>query len=68
MLIHGETVGMAPSPGLAHQTLSMAIARQLDEALDDCLHCQPLFWIDVEFSEGTVVRPDLLVHPDAKKA
>ena len=32
-LIHGQPVGMAPSPGLTHQTLSMGIARQLDEAL-----------------------------------
>lgn len=60
-LIHGQPVGMAPSPGLTHQTLSMGIARQLDEALDDCPHCQSLFEIDVEFSEDTVVRPDVLV-------
>ena len=60
-LIHGQPAGMAPSPGLTHQALSMAIARQLDEALDDCPHCQSLFEIDVEFSEDTVVRPDVLV-------
>lgn len=60
-LIHGQPVAMAPSPGLTHQTLSMMIARQLDEALDDCSRCQALFAIDVEFSVATVVRPDVLV-------
>lgn len=60
-LIYGQPVAMAPSPGLTYQTLSMAIARQLDESLDDCPLCQALFEIDVEFSENTVVRPDVLV-------
>ena len=60
-LIHGQPVGMAPSPALGHQQLSAAIFRQLDEALDDCPFCQALFEIDVEFSEDTVVRPDVLV-------
>ena len=60
-LIHGQPVSMAPSPAFGHQQLSAAIFRQLDEALDDCPHCQPLCAIDVEFSEDTVVRPDLLV-------
>ena len=60
-LIYGQPMAMAPSPGLTHQALSMTIARQLDEALDDCPRCQALFEIDVEFSEDTVVRPDVLV-------
>ena len=60
-LIYGQPLAMAPSPGLTHQTLSMMIARQLDEALDDCPRCQALFEIDVEFSVDTVVRPDVLV-------
>lgn len=60
-LIHGQPVAMAPSPGLTHQTVNMTIARQLDESLDDCPNCQALFEIDVEFSEDTVVRPDVLV-------
>lgn len=60
-LINGQPVAMAPSPGLTHQTLSMTIARQLDESLDDCPRCQALFEIDVEFSDYTVVRPDVLV-------
>ena len=60
-LIHGQPVAMAPSPSLTHQTANMTIARQLDESLDDCPNCQALFEIDVEFSEDTVVRPDVLV-------
>jgi Uma2 family endonuclease len=60
-LIYGQPMAMAPSPGLTHQTLCMMIARQLDEALDDCSRCQALFEIDVEFSVDTVVRPDVLV-------
>jgi Uma2 family endonuclease len=60
-LIRGQPVAMAPSPGLEHQSVSMTIARQLDELLDDCPYCQVLFEIDVEFSEDTVVRPDVLV-------
>ena len=60
-LIHGQPVAMAPSPAIEHQMTSMTIARQLDESLDDCPHCQALFGIDVEFAEDTVVRPDVLV-------
>ena len=69
-LIHGQPVAMAPSPALEHQLTSMTIARQLDESLDDCPHCQALFEIDVEFSEDTVVRPDVLVicyHPEGER-
>jgi len=60
-LIHGAPLAMAPSPALAHQQLSAAIFRQLDESLDDCPQCQALFEIDVEFADDTVVRPDVLV-------
>lgn len=60
-LIHGQPVAMSPSPAIEHQVASMAIARQLDESLDDCAHCQALFEIDVEFAEDTAVRPDVLV-------
>jgi Uma2 family endonuclease len=60
-LINGIPLAMAPSPNVQHQTLSMAIARQLDEALDDCPRCRALFEIDVELADDTVVRPDVLV-------
>jgi Uma2 family endonuclease len=60
-LIHGVPLAMAPSPNVGHQQLSMAIARQLDEALDDCPRCQALFEIDVELADDTVVRPNVLV-------
>ena len=60
-LIHGQPVEMAPSPAIEHQAASFAISHQLGESLDDCPNCQALFEIDVEFSENTVVRPDVLV-------
>jgi len=60
-LINGQPVAMAPSPALGHQITSFAIAQQLGENLDHCPHCQALFEIDVQFSEDTVVRPDVLV-------
>jgi Uma2 family endonuclease len=60
-LIYGQPMAMAPSPAFEHQAISMTIARQLDESLDDCPHCQALFEIDVEFADDTVVRPDVLV-------
>ncbi|NEX20811.1 Uma2 family endonuclease [Thiorhodococcus mannitoliphagus] len=64
-LIQGMPLAMSPSPGVAHQRVSMRIARQMDQALDQCPHCEVLFETDVEFSEDTVVRPDVLVicHP-----
>ena len=60
-LIHGQPVAMAPSPAIEHHAASFAISHQLGESLDDCPNCQALFEIDVEFSENTVVRPDVLV-------
>lgn len=60
-LIGGQPVAMAPSPTLGHQQCIGGIFRQLDELLDHCLHCQALFEIDVEFSDDSVVRPDVLV-------
>jgi len=60
-LIDGYPVAMAPSPVVEHQITSFAIAQQLGEGLRDCPHCQALFEMDVEFSDDTVVRPDVLV-------
>ena len=60
-LIHGQPMAMAPSPVVEHQRLGGEIHRRLSEALDDCPHCQALYEIDVEFSDDTVVRPDVLV-------
>jgi len=69
-LIYGQPMAMAPSPSVTHQAMNMAIARQLDESLDDCQNCQALFEIDIEFAEDTVVRPDVLVicyHPEGER-
>ncbi len=68
-LIYGSPYAMAPSPLVTHQSISMKIARQLDEQLDNCPKCQALFEIDWEISSDTVVKPDTLVicyEPDEK--
>jgi Uma2 family endonuclease len=60
-LIEGKPYAMAPSPMVTHQSISMKITRQLDELLDECEECQPIFEIDWKVSNDTVVRPDTLV-------
>ena len=60
-LIYGDAYAKAPSPSFEHQSISMKISRQLDEALDECKKCSAVFELDVEFSDDTVVRPDVMV-------
>jgi len=60
-LIHGVPLAMTPSPGVAHQRLSGRLFAQLAQALGDCAGCEALYEIDVEFSEDTVTRPDVIV-------
>lgn len=60
-LVEGQPLAMAPSPGFSHQSVSFALAMILGEQLSDCSSCQALFETDVEFSDDTVVRPDVLV-------
>jgi len=60
-LIDGVAYAMAPSPVVVHQDVSMRISLALGEALKDCPHCRALYEIDVQFSDDTVVRPDVLV-------
>lgn len=74
-LIDGEAYAMAPAPTISHQTLVLAIAKQIDEALDGA-PCRALIApIDVllpaaeESDErtATVVQPDILVVCDPAK-
>ncbi len=68
-LIYGSPYAMSPSPLVTHQSTNIKIARQLDEALDNCSKCQALFEIDWEITHDTVVKPDTLVicyEPDEK--
>lgn len=60
-LIHGMPLAMSPSPVIQNQRLSGDIYFQLREALEDCPNCEALYEIDVEFSQDTVVRPDVIV-------
>jgi len=60
-LVRGEAFAMSPSPLYSHQHISLKIARQLDEQLDDCPKCHAVIETDVTFSEDTVVKPDSMV-------
>jgi len=60
-LIYGFPYAMAPSPVYGHQFVMGKIFRQLDELLDDCSKCQPLFEMDYFIDKDTVVRPDTMV-------
>lgn len=60
-LIDGIAYAMTPSPTFSHQAVSAEIHAQLHEVLENCPHCRALYEIDVQFSEETVVRPDLVV-------
>ncbi|NEV62153.1 Uma2 family endonuclease [Thiorhodococcus minor] len=64
-LIHGMPLAMTPSPGIEHQRASGAIYAQLSQLLDNCPECEPLYEIDVELAEDTVVRPDILITCDS---
>lgn len=69
-LIRGVALAMAPSPGLSHQRVARRLLRQLDAALDSCVHCEALHEIDVEFADDTVTRPDVIVicfEPDGER-
>jgi Uma2 family endonuclease len=69
-LIHGCPLAMTPSPSVAHQRLSGRLFAQLERALADCPACEALYEIDVEFSEDTVTRPDVVVicfEPDGER-
>ncbi len=61
-LINGVPYAMAPSPIWKHQRISLLIAKQIEEQLENCPKgcyvCQEIDWI---IDERTVVRPDLVV-------
>jgi len=61
-LIDGIPYAMAPSPVWKHQRLSLLLAKQIEEQLENCTAkcfvCQEVDWI---VNENTVVRPDIVV-------
>ncbi|MGB5830738.1 MAG: Uma2 family endonuclease, partial [Thiohalocapsa sp.] len=59
-LIQGIPLAMALSPAIEHQRVSGQIHYELLAAFDMCPSCEAIFEIDVEFSQDTVVRPDVL--------
>ncbi len=60
-LINGIPYAMSPSPSFRHQRISLKIASQLDELLDDCSKCKPVEAFDWKVNEQTVVEPDISV-------
>lgn len=63
-LMRGIPLAMSPSPGVAHQRVARRFQRQFDEAFDHCPHCEVFYEIDVELSQDTVIRPDVIVICD----
>ena len=63
-LIEGIPYAMAPSPGIAHQTLNGRLSQLLNEALEDCPACVPIPEIDWQIADDTVVRPDQVIVCD----
>lgn len=60
-LIEGIPYAMVPAPAMRHQRLSMKIAFQLDNLLENCGNCQTYQAIDWQITEDTVVQPDVLI-------
>lgn len=60
-LIEGIPYAMVPSPTSLHQRIGLKIARQLDERLESCFHCQTLYETDWIAAEDTVFRPEVRV-------
>ena len=66
-LIEGIPYAMAPSPGIAHQTLNTRLSALLFENLEKCETCTNLIEIDWQIAEDTVVRPDQVIVCDPPK-
>jgi Uma2 family endonuclease len=60
-VINGIPYAMTPAPAMKHQRLSMKIAFQLDNLLENCGNCRTYQAIDWQITEDTVVQPDVLV-------
>jgi len=60
-LIEGVPYAMAPFALPNHQRISGKIFRQIDEAFDKCFLCNVFMETEIEFSEDTIVRPDVSV-------
>ena len=60
-LIYGAPYAMSPSPSITHQRTERQLFLILQSALQNCSACEVLFEMDVQLSDDTVVRPDLLV-------
>ncbi|MEZ5536433.1 MAG: Uma2 family endonuclease [Thiolinea sp.] len=60
-LIEGVPYAMAPAPAKIHQMLSLQIASQLDDGVEECPDCEVLQDTDWKIDSETTVRPDVAV-------
>jgi len=60
-LIDGIAVSMAPAPVRKHQSLSLSLAKALDEHTEACPDCEVLYETDWKVDDETVLRPDLVL-------
>jgi Uma2 family endonuclease len=63
-LIEGLPFAMSPSPVRRHQIISLNIAIELAEKLENCQKCRSYFNLDWIISDKTVVCPDNMVVCD----
>jgi len=60
-LYEGFPVAMSPAPMIIHQALSISIARQLGNQLEECVQCLVLAETDYKLGDDTVFRPDVVL-------
>ena len=60
-LVDGVAYAMAPFALPSHQRISLRIAKQIDDSLENCKNCYALMESEVKFREDTIVRPDVFM-------
>ncbi len=63
-IINGIPFAMVPAPSKKHQRLSVKIAAQLENLLENCNSCETFMPVDWQITEDTVIQPDVLVVCD----
>ena len=59
--VDGVVFAMAPFTLPSHQKISLRIAKQIDDILENCKNCHALMESEVKFREDTVIRPDVFM-------
>ena len=58
-LYEGFPVAMSPAPMINHQVIAYEIARQLGNAIENCMECVVLGEEDYKLADDTILRPDV---------